>query len=180
MRLDKSKYFIHFGSNEYLPELFGPIKNTLGHKPESFSGLWGCPLDADFSWKEFCQLIDFHDDDYLKKYFIFKLRDDARVIIIDDINSLNNLDDKYLYNGPVFFSHIETSIKYINFEMLSEDYDAIIVYLNRYIPKSIYPSDSLKYRLYGWDCDSILVLNKDVIEIIDKNNKIYKELIKNV
>ena len=64
--------------------------------------------------------------------------------------------------------------------MLAEDYDAIIVYLNRYIPKSMYPSDNLKYRLYGWDCDSILVLNKDIIEIIDKNNKIYKELIKNV
>jgi len=47
---------------------------------------------------------------------------------------------------------------YLDFNKLKEEYDAIEVFIS---------SDSRLYRaLYGWDCDSILIMNKDVIEYV--------------
>ena len=42
----------------------------------------------------------------------------------------------------------------LDFEELKKEYDAIEVII----------SDGLYYALYGWDCDSILILNKDIVE----------------
>ena len=44
----------------------------------------------------------------------------------------------------------------LDFEKLSHKYDAIEV--------NISSDDELYYKLYGWDCDSILVMNPDVVQ----------------
>jgi len=50
-------------------------------------------------------------------------------------------------------------IKAVDFESMKKDYDAI---------KFNYDNNpSLYWDLYGWDCDCILVLNKNVIVILE-------------
>ena len=44
----------------------------------------------------------------------------------------------------------------IDFESLSKSYDAIELHLSD-------SEDNLYMMLYGWDCDSILIMNPDVI-----------------
>lgn len=45
----------------------------------------------------------------------------------------------------------------LDFEKLKEDYDAIEVLISK--------DSRLYWSLYSWDCDSLLVLNKDIIEL---------------
>ena len=54
------------------------------------------------------------------------------------------------YNVPTFDSN---SFNWLDFEKLQERYDAIEVYI-----------DNLYWDLYGWDCDSILILNKEIVK----------------
>ena len=43
----------------------------------------------------------------------------------------------------------------LDFEKLAETYDAVEV--------SISSDFDLYYKLYGWDCDSIVIMNPDVV-----------------
>ena len=47
---------------------------------------------------------------------------------------------------------------FLDFEKLSKEYDAIEV--------NISECRDLYYSLYGWDCDSIVIMNPDIIEEI--------------
>ena len=44
----------------------------------------------------------------------------------------------------------------LDFEKLSKEYDAIEVFISK--------DEQLYWDLYGWDCDSILIMNSDIIE----------------
>ena len=47
----------------------------------------------------------------------------------------------------------------MDFEQLKENYDAIEV--------DISADNTLYWELYGWDVDSILVLNPNVVEVVE-------------
>lgn len=93
--------------------------------------------------------------DRLSSSFKFKLSDNARVLLIDQVSKLNGLP--LLKDQLATFGIMGTI--YLNFEKLMEDYDAIEVIISQ--------DHELYYTLYGWDCDSILVMNPDVIEPLD-------------
>lgn len=166
MKDDLSKLFIHYGSSEYDEDRFCEICNEYipHNKPELDTGLWASPLDSDYSWKDLTtedelMRLDFDKDNY----FVFKLKDNARIIKITSLDDLSKLS-KYKIDNPYLNKTDNISI---DFEKMKEDYDAIIVYLYRDTSKKCRPGNNLHISFCGWDCDSILVLNKEVVEPID-------------
>ena len=112
-------------------------------------GLWASDVEAEYNWKDWCEEEEFRDCKE-KDSFSFVLSDNAKVLYInsvDDLKLLPKADDKF---GINFSSWI-----LLDFEKLAETYDAVEV--------SISSDFDLYYQLYGWDFDSIVVMNPDVI-----------------
>lgn len=151
----KDKVYIHYGSDHFDKSLFCEIINRrYTNKP--LGGLWSSPVESDITWKDWCEAESFRECDE-KNSFKFRLKPEARVLVLESRDDLANLP-----RVKLDLSYITMNID-IDFEALSEEYDAIMVYVHRGKDHL----DSLYYELYGWDCDTLLVMNKDVIEVIE-------------
>lgn len=140
--------YIHYGHTKFDKSMFTKIKNVdCSTKPKG--GLWASDVEAEHGWKDWCEVEEFRDckeDDS----FSFVLSDSAKVLYInsvDDLKVLPKADDKF---GMNFSSWI-----LLDFEKLAETYDAVEV--------SISSDFDLYYQLYGWDCDSIVIMNPDIV-----------------
>lgn len=152
-----SKIYIHYGSNEFKPELFKPVKNEMMFtKPKG--GLWASPINAKESWKEWCERNDFHLE-LLKKSFIFVLKPDTRVLFIDDVKQLENLPK---VENPAIFENFKLWTC-LDFEKLSQEYDAVEITLSEEKSHQGEFWGGLYDKLYGWDCDSICIMNPECI-----------------
>lgn len=115
-------------------------------------GLWGSPIDSDLGWKDLC------DTGYYRDYsqdasFMFRLKPGNKVLTLKHLGDERgyprycDLGDnrKWLDRNGIIFGY-ET--------LLKMGIDAVEVEdVNRFC-------DSL----WGWDCESIFVINPDVIE----------------
>lgn len=138
--------YIHYGSNHFDTTRFRPVLNTsCFNKP--IGGLWASSQDTEFGWKEWC-LQEAFKTDCLKKHFSFVLKPSAKVLIIKDTDDLKELpricDDSFWVC--------------LDFEQLAKHYDAIELKLSN--------CPDLYFALLGWDCDSLLVMNPDMIKVI--------------
>ena len=140
--------FIHYGSDKYDPAKFCPIKrHEFLSKP--VGGLWGSPVDAEYGWKDWCEhngLIHLLRDSSFK----FRLSDTAKILYIrsvDDLVELPVINDEDMLFAPHIWIRLDFE------QLLSDGIDAIQINMG----------GELYFKLYGWDCDSILVMNKDVI-----------------
>lgn len=142
-----SKRYIHYGHKFFDRNLFTPIRNCIAFtKP--YGGFWASPVDAEFGWKDWCEREDFRECN-LNNSFTFTLREDARVLTV-----LSVAGAKCLPQVQNEFALPWTVLP--DFEKLMElGYDAIEVKLSA--------DWELYQALYGWDCDSILVMNPNVI-----------------
>lgn len=154
----RKKIYIHYGSSRFDLEKFRTISNEENWvKPNG--GLWASPINAPRGWKEFvnennmkCKNCEDSNS------FRFTLSDNANVVHLYSVSDLDNL--------PQMDSVIKSSVC-LNFEkMLSDGVDAIEVHLSE--ERIHHFMDSLYWKLYGWDCDSILIMNPDII--IQANN----------
>lgn len=142
-----SKRYIHYGSKSFMRHAFSPIRNCpCFTKP--YGGLWASPVDAEYGWKEWCDHEMFREC-RMDNSFTFALSPGARVLRINSVNGLDSL--------PQVEDEFKPSHWYVlDFEkLLAEGYDAVEV--------SITADPRLYMALYGWDCDSILVMNPEVI-----------------
>jgi len=134
---------IHYGNNKYDSGLFLPIENLLlRNKPKG--GLWTSPINSNYGWKEWTI-----DNAFMEHplYFELELKDSAKILRIDSIEDLKELtwiDTEYL--------------PYIDFEAL--DYDAIWLTESGLWSCTSY---DIGRDLYGWDVETVLILNKEVI-----------------
>ena len=162
---DSSKGFtyIHYGSGSFDIKQFAPIKDRFGFtKP--FGGLWASPIHSQNSWSNWCVDNEFNLD-ALSTYFTFKLKPETNLI---SINSTKDLRDLWMRGYVTIDGTCSHSLYLIKFEKLLEDgFDAIEVQLN----------DSLYLDLYGWDCDSILILNPDCMDIISEQDNKEEEIV---
>ena len=53
----------------------------------------------------------------------------------------------------------------LDFELLTYEYDAIELHLSEDNSRGDF-MECLYWVLYGWDCDSILIMNPDVVEVL--------------
>ena len=147
-----SKLYIHYGSDHFDPDEFSPIKNIyLRNKPSG--GLWASPYSSKRSWYDWCKSEEFRTD-RLDKWFTFTLKDDAKVLTIKTELDLYELENngfcvdkrpKMKYNLRGFYPDFE--------KLFIIGYDAVEVYMD----------DTIYWALYGWDCDSLLVLNPNCV-----------------
>ncbi len=139
--------YIHYGDDDFDINKFIPISNR-SEATKPFGGFWGSRKNADFSWKEWCTEIDLKSKDLTKK-IQFSLSNGAKILVINNIKLLDKLpqnEENHIVN-KLFVT--------LDFEKLSKQYDAIEVLISE--------DERLYELLYGWDCDSILVMNPNVI-----------------
>jgi hypothetical protein len=159
------KKYIHYGSDHFDEGRFMPIKNDIlmGLSNKPLGGLWSSDKNAEFGWKDWCKSEDFYLE-RLKKHFEFTLRNEARILRIDSCNILQSLPEVNIEILPstnkeifeMYNSRFSRLKKYfLDFECIAKKYDAIEVLISK--------DYNLYYALYGWDCDTLLVMNPDVM-----------------
>ena len=102
-------------------------------------------------WKQWCTSEEFWLDK-LDVNFEFILSDDARVCHIKSVDDLRKL--------PIL-QGLDSILYCIDFEKAMKKYDAIELHLSDEVNDDYL--NSLYFRLYGWDCDSILIMNPNII-----------------
>lgn len=144
--------YVHYGATAFDPLKGFPIKNER-FWPKPKGGLWASRKNATFGWKDWCELEQFRECDP-QNSFEFTLKDESKLVIISTVQQL-----KRLPNAPCRFG-----LAYcIDFEKcLRSGIDAIELcwYGDEYKKDA---NGDLYQELYGWDCDSIVVLNPDAV-----------------
>lgn len=109
-----------------------------------------------WGWGSWCDDNDFHTD-RLNQSFTFELSEKARVLHLYDVEQLKDL--------PRLDSELATWCC-LDFEkLLAEGWDAVELHLSE--EKSCCGFlEGLYWQFYGWDCDSILIMNPDVVEVV--------------
>lgn len=142
--IERSQLIKHYGSDKYFPEKVLPVKNDKWVKPKS-GGLWTSPIDSTWGWKDWNDAEQFAECDELNS-FTLRLNDNAKVFLIDSIEDLliaPKTNDSYFYN------------QYIDFEKIAQNYDCM--WLTEKGQRETRLSDPI--NLYGWDCETVLILN---------------------
>ena len=145
--------YIHYGHNKFrVPD---PIKNVgFFTKPEG--GLWASRKGDEIGWKNWCENEEFHLNK-LDQSFELTLKDSANILVLKDREQLDYLPGLN-YDGYFYNKYEWTSGCFLDFEKLSKEYDAIeLVNIGQFY-----------WALYGWDCNSILITNPDIVEVIDE------------
>ena len=141
------KTYIHYGDKLFDNKKFIEIKNDNWVKP--YGGLWASDINAKFGWKDWCKQENFRECN-INNSFTFKIKDNAKILVIDSKEKLLEL--------PKEDTRYEYSWVNLDFEKIKKEYDAIEVLISS--------DHRLYWDLYGWDCDSILIMNPECIEVI--------------
>ena len=144
MIVDKEILVTHYGASTYDPRLFKPITNRgMRNKPEG--GLWTSPPKSTWGWMRWCRSEGYH---------LSRLRKRVNLIIKGKFLVIDEVED--LYDLPWRRSN---NLFYIDFEALDPTLDAIHL--------TVKGEDETRFNepgnLYGWDCETVLVLNKAAI-----------------
>lgn len=155
--------YIHYGSKKFDIRRFKPIQNKL-YRTKPIGGLWASRIDAKFGWKDWNEIEDFKKCDP-DNSFSFIFEDESKIFKIDDVEKIKKLPLISIRDSFSFEEGLEEY--HIDFEnCLKIGIDAIEL-----IGKI---NSALYYGLYGWDCESIVVLNPNsIIPIQDANPKVY-------
>ncbi len=151
--MDRQVY-IHYGATRFDPLLNFPIENqSCWVKPKG--GLWASRKNATFGWKDWCAREEYRDcKDECS--FEFVIRDESRIATISTLPQLRRLPRIEKSRG-ILSSYL------IDFEKCVRlGIDAIeLCWYGQEFENAA--SGDLYSELYGWDCDSIVVLNPDAI-----------------
>lgn len=150
----RSPHLIHYGSTVFLPERLLPVRN-MNVKPEWHTGLWTSPVDSKRGWSDWCRMEDYGECNE-NNSFTLCLKEGARILVIDSMSDL--------MKAPLWVSN-RFNNKYLDFELISEQYDAI--WLTDKGQEETHYSRPTAVDLYGWDCESVLILNADCVYQID-------------
>jgi hypothetical protein len=159
------KQLIILGKKELSKEMFQPIQNIESFvKPEG--GLWASPYTPNkeyvSAWHEWC---DGNMDNWLSNdAVIITLKEEAMYYCIDDQDDLQDIVDIVGEQESILnqVSRMKFAT-YINFEEASKTWDVIYLTENG-AWKTHMPMERRHLNLYGWDCESCLIMNWDAIE----------------
>lgn len=146
----QERVYIHYGHKKFDKEMFRPIRNErFWIKP--IGGLWASPVDAKFGWKDWNEREQFRECNE-DNCFRFTMPD-ANIFVIDSVEKMKNLPE-----APTMLRSLYT----IDFEeCVKMGYDAIELVLSA--------DRQLYWDLYGWDCDSVIVMNPDKIKVCESS-----------
>lgn len=139
--------YIHYGDDKFRAP--NPICNC-NYFTKPYGGLWASKKGDELGWKSWCEREEFRLDTF-DQSFEFTLKDWAKVLVLeneDQLDALPKLGD-YIKGSRWLHCHLD-------FEKLAQEFDAI----------ELADIDKLYWALYGWDCNSILIMNPDIVEVI--------------
>lgn len=150
--------YVHYGHDKFEKERFMPIVNRkMMDKPRG--GLWASNVKSKNAWKQWCTENEFHLD-RLSKSFKFKLDKSAKIVELTHMEDLQRLTSQKPDKDYCQILDQEEMWVIPDFEQMAKDgVDAVQLNLS-------WGDYELYYKLYGWDCDSILVMNPDIINPI--------------
>jgi hypothetical protein len=144
----REMHLINYGNGyRFIPERYLPVRNGE-IKPKG--GLWSSPVGAEYGWRWWCEEADYHVD-LLDQFFTFWIK--GRVLKIDSVDEMMRMpwkpvDDRY------------PSLTRPDFErMRYSGIDAIWLTSNGERETRL----SVPHNLYGWDCETVYVMNPDCI-----------------
>ena len=145
---------VHYGSSVYKPEIFREVKNVGRVKP--IWGLWTSPIKSNWGWKDWCLAENFRTCDDSNS-FNLRFKEGSKILVVDSLQDLEKLPKYNVEYTKRFSREYPDSKEYPDFELLSKECDAI--WLTEKGQTETHLSHPLS--LYGWDCESILILNPD-------------------
>lgn len=161
---------IHWGSKKFDTKRFKKVENKFFNKPEG--GLWTSPIDSDYGWERWCE-----DNDFRTEYFedptnnfLIQLKPSARIYTINSLEDLNQLHNKFMQNVT---SDPIRCFTFLDFEKISKYYDAIFL-----TEHGQWETRLSTPNLYGWDCESVLILNKNVVLPVDNFENNFRQNLK--
>ena len=136
---------IHYGATQYDPKKFLPISDLpLHNKPKG--GLWTSPVDSKYGWWNWCE-----DESFGDTTKSFEVDFKGTFFVIDSVDDMNKLPWIEL-----------KGFSFVSFQALCANcftYDAIhLTEKGQNETRLTYPRS-----LYGWDCETVLVMNPDSI-----------------
>ena len=150
--------YIHYGATEFDPEKGFPIENNKGWiKPKG--GLWASRINATRGWKDWCEVEDFRECTE-KLSFKFTIKNGSNIVTI---KSLEDLEKLPVQEGSRWSKDTPWRSYIIDFEKcIDQGIDAVelCIYGDEYDCDDYF---ELHNSLYGWDCDSIVILNPNAV-----------------
>lgn len=140
---------IVYGKSSFNQEDFTPIKNDNWCKPRG--GLWTSLINSKLGWKQWCLSEDFEIDKLSTHFLISYTGNTLKIDSLEDAKKM------------IWEQHKQSYFTIIpDFEqMQKEGIDAIWL-----TPQGESETRfNSEYSLYGWDCESVLVMNPDYISI---------------
>lgn len=166
--------YIHYGADNFIPDYFTSIRNIGGFLPKPEGGLWASRDGDSFGWKEWCEENHFNRNS-LKHSFRFHLLPSARILTLTEPVQLSLLpklkpwqpkDLTEMLNFPKSEVPSVEQLKrwfapnpcFLDFEKISAEYDVL----------ELRNAPDFRDCLPGWDCNSVIAMRPDVIELIEK------------
>lgn len=142
--------YIHYGSKTFDPNKINTTGNIISDilsKP--YECFWASPIEAPYqSWKDWCESTGFHLN-LLEESIVFSLSDNAKILKIHSDNDLNRIQEIDYY-----WDNIDR-FRTLNYNQLYEmGYDGIEIFM---------ASSNIRSTFWGWDADSLVLWNPDVI-----------------
>lgn len=142
---------------------------SLGAKPyNNDSCLWGSPKNGRDTWKDFAEgeFADELEEDYFDKFVDFKIKPNARVLIINNAKMIMSLPltrpKKCLDDFPINWNRIFKAydVVYVNWTRLYNNY------YKHFDNRS--KADEIEYGFaYNYSCNTIMVKNLNAITIVN-------------
>lgn len=146
----KTMQLIHHGANRFDRSKFRHPADSTWTKPRG-QGFWASPVDSEWGWKDWCLSEEFALE-RLEEKFTFEIT--GLIITIDSVEDLSLLDWVHIpgkiitnLNGIRFSRMAMAGIDAIHLTVKGEDETR----------------HSRPFNLYGWDCESVLILNESII-----------------
>ena len=151
--------YIILGMKELNKESFKPVKNGINpNKP--IGGIWASPYSTNneyvSEWHKWCssEMEEWLSNDAI----ILKLKNDAKIYTI---NTQDDLIELISIVG-------EPHTKFLKFQCIPDFENAAKLFDVLYLTEdgqynTRMPDIKMEYNLYGWDCESIMILNFDCI-----------------
>lgn len=155
--MPENQVYRHYGSDKFDHALFIPVTNEpVINKPSPHTGLWASPLvDNTTDWADWCEGESFNTE-RLATWFDFRLKPGARIAVIKRLDDMGKYPLQPPYRDDEWWKHL--SNRQLDYEKMAENYDAILYWESGCMHGTT--------AWNPWDCDSLLVLNPDVVKEI--------------
>lgn len=160
MTNNKMKTYITYGKGDKFDINKLPPKELLDTRQSVINkvggAFWGSPVDADFGWKDWCENENFCTHLLTPdNCFKWTLNPMAKVLYIEEMEDLDKVPFiESEYGLP--------SMLYVDFKTIVEEYDAMEICMDKYYFGHMFKSEK-EICFNSWDCDSIMVFNRDMI-----------------